>query len=361
MTFFYFVSQENARIAAGIGARRLRDEGCTTIQLDPMEYPEQAAEGSSLAVWRYQENKSKKDRLSVPKLELFDSDEQDAWTRGLFKADAQNLARTLSDAPANQLTPLSFAQMALDVLCPCGIGVEARNIDWIESQKMGTFLAVAKSSCEQPMFLEINYCGDEKDDKPILLAGTGITFNSGGLCLKDCKDMSDFRGSMAGAAIVVAVIRAAASLSLPINITGVIPLCENMPSGMAFKPGDVLTTVNGRTIAVYDTNNVHRLCLSDTLMYGQKIYRPRLVVDVASVTAEIRDALGGGATAVFSNSDFIWKQIRKAGVISGDRVWRLPLWDYFTDKVRSYSNVDISNKGHGKGQPCLGAAFIKVS
>lgn len=325
-----------------------------------MEYPEQVAEGSSLAAWRYQENKSKKDRLPVPKLELFDCDEQDAWTRGLFKADAQNLARTLSDTPANQLTPHNFAQMAIDVLCPCGIGVEAHNIDWIESQKMGSFLAVARSSCEPPMFLEINYCGDEKDDKPILLAGTGVTFNSGGLGLKDCHDLSAHRGSMVGAAIVVAVIRAAASLSLPINITGVIPLCENMPSGMAFKPGDILSTINGKTIAVHDTNNVHRLVLSDTLMYGQKAHKPRLVVDVASVTAEVRDALGGGATAVFSNSDYIWKHIRKAGAISGDRVWRLPLWNHFTDKVRTYSNVDISNKGHGKGQPCLGAAFIKV-
>ncbi|XP_063708982.1 cytosol aminopeptidase-like [Culicoides brevitarsis] len=350
---------ENARVAAGVGTRKLRDEGCLSIQVDPMEYPEQAAEGSSLAAWRFQENKSKENRLAVPKLELFDSDEQDAWTRGLYKADAQNLARSLSDAPPNQMTPHNFAQMALDVLCPCGIGVEAHNIDWIETQKMGSFLAVAKSSCEPPMFLELSYCGDESNDRPILLAGSGITYNSGGLGLKECSAMSEFRGSMVGAAIVVATIRAAATLSLPINITGVIPLCENMPSGMAFKQGDILQTCTGKTIGVHDTSNVHRLVLSDTLMYGQKAHKPRLVVDVASATAEIREALGGGATGVFSNSDFVWNQIRKAGALTGDRVWRLPLWDYFTTKVKNYSNFDLSNKGHGKGQPCLGAAFLK--
>lgn len=325
-----------------------------------MEYPEQVAEGSALSIWRYQENKMKRDRLSVPKLELFDSAEEDAWTRGLFKADAQNLARTLADAPANQLTPTAFAQTAVDALCPCGVNVEVRNLDWIEQQNMGTYLAVAKSSCEQPIFLEINYCGDEKDDKPILLAGTGITFNSGGLGLKPCEMMSDFRSSMAGGAVVVSVIRAAAALSLPINITGVIPLCENMPSGMAFKPGDVVTALNGKTIAIHDTNSVHRLCLADTLIYAQNTYHPRLVIDISSLTGQVIHSLGGGATAAFSNSDFIWKQIRKAGVLSGDRVWRLPLWRYFSDKVRSYSSVDISNKGHGKGQPCLGAAFLKV-
>uniref|UniRef100_A0A336LS38 Cytosol aminopeptidase n=1 Tax=Culicoides sonorensis TaxID=179676 RepID=A0A336LS38_CULSO len=350
---------ENARVASGIGARMLRNEGCSTIQIDPMEYPEQVAEGSSLAVWRYQDNKSPKDRIHIPKLELFDCADHAEWTQGLFKADAQNFARTLTDAPSNQLTPQAFAQTALDILCPCGIEVNAHNLDWIESHKMGSFLAVAKSSCEQPMFLEISYCGDEKDVKPILISGTGITFNSGGLCLKECQDMSDYRGSMAGAAIVLAVIRAAATLSLPINIVGVIPLCENMPSGMAFKPGDVLTTVDGKTIGVHDPNNVHRLCLSDALKHGQKVFRPRMVINVASATKEIRQGLGGGATACFTNSYDIWKQIRKAGVITGDRVWQLPLWQYFTHNVKSYTNFDISNKGHGFGQPCLAAAFVK--
>lgn len=178
------VGMENARFAAGLGAKRLRDEGCTSIHVDPMEYPEQAAEGSALATWRYQENKCKHNRLPIPRLELYESADLDEWTRGLFKADAQNLARTLCDAPPNQLTPLAFAQTAVDALCPCGVSVEVRNLDWIEQQNMHAFMTVAKSSCEHPMFLEIRYCGDERDDQPVLLAGSGITFNSGGLAVK---------------------------------------------------------------------------------------------------------------------------------------------------------------------------------
>lgn len=350
---------ENVRVAAGIGAKNLQKNGCTNIHVDPMEYPEQSAEGSALAVWRYQENKLKKDRKPIPKLELFDSPEQDAWTRGLFKADAQNLARTLCDAPANQITPTAFAQAAVDALCPCGVNVEVRNMDWIETQNMTSFLSVGKSSCEPPIFLEINYCGDENSSRPILLVGQGLTFNSGGLCLKEAHGMEEHRASMSGAAAVVATIRACAALSLPINVVGVCPLCENMPSGMAFKPGDVITCLNGKNVAVHDTNNAGRLILADTLCYAQTTYKPKLVVDVATLTNGVRQALGGSASGVFSNSHYIWKQMLKAGAITGDRVWRLPLWNYYKKKVTDYTNVDLSNAGQGKGSPCLAAAFLK--
>lgn len=349
---------ENARIAAAIGTRHLDRQGCTHIYVDPMEYPEQAAEGSALAVWKSQDNKRKTDRKSCPKLDLFESPEIDAWTRGLFKADAQNLARRLCETPANQMTPTHFAQATVDCLCPCGINVEVRGLDWIESQNMSSFLSVARSSCEQPVFLEINYCGGKSDEKPILLIGKGLTFNSGGLCLKDGYGMDEYRASMSGAACVVATIRAAAALSLPINVSAVIPLCENMPSGMAFKPGDVITCLNGKTIAVHDTNNAGLLIMADTFTYGQITYKPKLIIDVATLSEGIRSGLSGAATGVFSNSHFIWKQMHKAGALSGDRVWKMPLWNYFTKKVTDYTYVDLSNKGHGKGSPCLAAAFL---
>lgn len=149
---------------------------------------------------------------------------------------------------------------------------------------MTSFLAVGKSSCEPPVFLEISYCGDESNESPILLVGQGITFNSGGLCLKKPEGMDEYRGAMSGAASVVAAIRAAAALSLPINVVAVIPLCENMPSGMAFKPGDVITCLNGKSIAVHDTNNAGRLIMADTFCYAQTVYKPKLVVDVATLT-----------------------------------------------------------------------------
>jgi cytosol aminopeptidase len=241
---------ENVRIAAGKAALELREVGCNNIFVDPMEYAEQAAEGCSLALWRFQENLMAHKCIETPKLELFESDDVDGWQRGLCKANAQNFVRTMCDSPANQVTPANFAQAAVDACCPCGVNVDVRQVEWIQNQNMTSFLAVAQSSCEPPVFLELNYCGDQRDEKPILLVGSGLTFNTGGLCIKPTQSMAEYRGAMAGAACVVATMRAIAELGLPINVAAVVPLCENMPSGMSFRPGDIITTLNGKFIAV---------------------------------------------------------------------------------------------------------------
>uniref|UniRef100_A0A1A9WC21 Cytosol aminopeptidase n=1 Tax=Glossina brevipalpis TaxID=37001 RepID=A0A1A9WC21_9MUSC len=349
---------ENVRVASGVGARSLQMQGCSEVFVDSMEYPEQAAEGSALAVWRYNDNKQKKNRTLVPKLELYDSPEVDAWTRGLFKAEAQNLARRLSDAPANQMTPTTFAQATVDALCPCGVTVEIRTMEWIEQQHLNSFLTIAKGSCEPPVLLEISYCGTAPEDKPILLLGKGMTFNSGGICLRPASGMEEYRGAMAGAAVVVAAIRAAAALSLPINISAVIPLCENMPSGMACKPGDVVTLINGRTLAIRDTDKAGVVVMADPMLYAQNTYKPRLVVDVATLGLGVVRGLGGGATGIFSNSHYIWKQFQKAGSLTGDRMWRLPLWRYYKKLVTDNTSFDISNDGVGPASSCLAAAIL---
>ncbi|CAH0552899.1 unnamed protein product [Brassicogethes aeneus] len=349
---------ESVRHGSGLGAQALKREGVTRILVEGMGYPEQAAEGSALALWRYQENKMRQHWKIIPTLELFDDCEAEAFQRGLFKAESQNLARRLSDTPANQMTPLHFAQETVNELCPCGIKVMVHDKDWIESKKMNAFLAVARGSCEPPVVVEISYCGAPADQKPILMVGKGITFDSGGLCLKRCETMSVYRADMTGAAAIIAAIRAASALSLPINIEAVIPLCENMPSGMAVKPGDVVMGLNGKSIMVTDTDNEGRLILADAFVYGQATHRPRLIIDVASLTPGVRAALGSAASGVYTNSQVMWSQVRKAGVITGDRVWRLPLWKFFTRKVTDFRSHDVNNKGWGHGSSPLGAAFL---
>ncbi|XP_060652398.1 cytosol aminopeptidase [Drosophila nasuta] len=349
---------ENARVAAGVGARALQMQGVTDVFVDSMEYPEQAAEGSALAIWRYNSNRRKQDRTHIPKLELYDSPEVDAWTRGLFKAESQNLARRLCDSPANQMTPTIFAQSTVDALCPCGVSVEIRSMDWIEENRLNSFLMVAKGSCEPPVVLEITYCGTAPEDKPILLLGKGLTYNSGGLCLrpKDCMHM--YRGCMAGAAAAVATIRAAAALSLPLNVSAVLPLCENMPSGMAVKPGDVVTLMNGKTLGIVDVSKAGAVVMADPLLYAQSNFKPRLVVDIATLGYGVCCGLGGSAAGIFSNSNFVYKQFEKAGSLTGDRVWRLPLWNYFKQLVTPNKTFDISNRGRGPASSCIAAAVL---
>lgn len=351
------LDRESVRDAAGVGATFLQKNGCHCLCVDGLGYPEQAAEGSALSLWRYQENKSAEDRVTVPQLELFEDSDQDSWQRGLFKAESQNFVRKLCDTPANQMTPLHMAQIAIDELCPCGIKVEVHEKDWIEQQRMDCLLTVAKGSCQAPYFVEINYCGGPPQMKPILLAGKGVTYDTGGLCIRPCADMAEHRADMAGAAIVMAVIRACSALSLPINVIGLMPLCENMPNGM--KVGDVVVALNGKNIRITDTDNDGRLLLADAICFGQEKYKPRLVIDIATETTGIVAALGSVASGIFSNSHTMWRQVRKAGVLTGDRVWRMPLWKYYSKNVSKLRHIDVDNKGVGKGSPCLAAAFLK--
>jgi len=349
---------ESARQAAGIGAQLLKNEGCSRVLVEGLGFPEQAAEGTALALWTYQENKMRENWQVIPTIELFDDPDMEGFQRGLFKAESQNLARRLSDTPANLMTPLHFAQEVVNELCPCGIKVEVHDRDWIEHMKFNAFMAVARGSCEPPVVLDVAYCGGPQDMKPILLVGKGITFDSGGLCLKKCKGMARYRGDLTGAAAIIGAIRSASALSLPINIQAVIALCENMPSGMAMKCGDIVMGMNGKSIMITDTDNEGRLAMADCFVYGLNVHKPRLVIDVASLTPGIAAGLGSAPSGVFCNSQTMWSQTRKAGIITGDRTWRMPLWKFYTHRVTNYPSHDVDNKGEGKGDPCLAAAFL---
>ncbi|XP_034478465.1 cytosol aminopeptidase [Drosophila innubila] len=352
------VGMENTRIAAAVGARFLQMQGAQTVFVDGMDHPEQAAEGAAMGVWRYNANKSKNNRMHIPKLELYGSADVDAWTRGLFKAESQNLARRLSDTPANQMTPTIFAQATIDALCPCGIVVEVRSMDWIEEQGLNSFLMIAKGSCEPPIMLEISYVGSSPDDKPLLLMGSGLTFNSGGLCLKRKSRMDEQRAAISGAATIVAAIRAAAALSLPINVSAMLPLCENMPSGMAVKPGDVVTLINGSTLCIKDTSAAGTVMLADPILHAMNTMKPKTMVDVGTHAKGVVHGLGASSTGLWTNKSALWKQFKKAGSVTGDRMWRLPLWNYFRQLIEPNMTYDLCNKGRGPASSCLAAALL---
>ncbi|PSN42509.1 Cytosol aminopeptidase [Blattella germanica] len=343
-------AKENVRIAAGAGAFAIRRTGVEHILVEGFnENVEAAAEGACLAVWRYQDYKAKDDQKIIPTLDLYFEDDKTSWLRGINKAEAQNLARKLSDAPPNHTTPSLFAQTAAEILCPCGISVEIRDKEWIESKRMGALLAAARGSCELPIMLECNYCGASPDDKPVVLVGKGVTFDSGGLCLKKCKGMAEFRADMAGGAVVVCALKAIAMLNLPINVIGVIPLIENMPSGLAVKPGDVVTAANGRTIIVDDADHEGQLILADGLLYGVNQFKPKMIMDIATISTGMRTAVDCAASGAFCSNDSLWEELKKAGTITGDRVWRFPLWRLFSDKefvpCGDWIHLDITGSG----------------
>ncbi|GLV41751.1 Sperm-Leucylaminopeptidase 7 [Carabus blaptoides fortunei] len=352
--------KEAIRIAANVGYKNLKQVGMTHIELDDMSDAESAAEGATLASWKFNEYKTKKEDTVEPKVTLYtESQEQCNWNRGLIKAASQNLARRLMETPANKMTPTIFANTAKEHLSKHGVQVEIRDQSWAESMKMGGFLSVTRGTLEPPKFLEMHYTGSKDGSKPIVLVGKGVTFDSGGISLKPSLNMDAMRADMGGAACVVATLNAVAALKLSVNVVGLVPLCENMPSGTATKPGDVITTMNGKTVCVDNTDAEGRLILADALTYSKQ-FNPRLVLDIATLTGAMSVALGNSATGVFTNSCELWEQLRKAGGVTGDRVWRFPLWKHYTNLVTGYDAYDVNNVGKGKGGgSCTAAAFLR--
>lgn len=349
--------KEGIRNASALGSKTMQSLFMRTINVESFGNAESAAEGAAMGVWVYQEFKKADQHVIVPKINLYNDCDYTGWQIGLQKAAAQNLARQLCEMPGNLLTPIAFAQAAVEALCKSAISVEVKVKEWARIMKMHAFLAAARGSCEPPIFLEISYYGCDPEVAPVVLVGKGVTFDSGGLCLKSYDEQRHMRGDMAGAAAVVGTSRAVSALQLPINLRCLIPLYENMPGPCALKPGDIVKARNGKTILVHDTDYDGRLSLADALAYAMT-YNPKFICDVGTLSKELSELFGEFATAVFSNNDVLYEMLRVASIHTGDRIWRLPLWNHFTEKVVTTPSSDVQDKLKDTGLPCTCAAFL---
>ncbi|XP_078257040.1 cytosol aminopeptidase isoform X2 [Rhinoraja longicauda] len=356
----YDEGKENIRAAIAVGCRQLQDVEVPHVEVDLCGDAHCAAEGSVLGLFEYNELKKKKKTAVTVK--PYGSLENEAWQRGVMYAEGQNLARHLMEAPANYLTPTSFAEIIQQALHSTGDKVEVhiRPKSWIEEQQMGAFLSVAKGSDEEPVFLEIHYNGSTlSSESPLVFVGKGVTFDSGGISIKPASGMDAMRADMGGAATVCSAITTAASLKLPLNIIGLAPLCENMVNGRANKPGDVVRAKNGKTIQVDNTDAEGRLILADALCYAHN-FNPKAIVNAATLTGAMDVALGSAATGVFTNSDWLWEHLREASIVTGDRVWRMPLFQHYTRQVTESQLADLNNIGkYRSGGACTAAAFLR--
>ncbi|XP_060772539.1 cytosol aminopeptidase [Neoarius graeffei] len=354
-------SKENIRAAVAVGCRQLQDLEIPHVEVDPCGDSQSAAEGAVLGLFEYDELKSKKKTRPTP--QIYGSADDKAWKKGVLYGEGQNLARSLMEAPANHVTPTVFADRIEQALSPFSdnVTVHKRTQRWIESEQMGAFLSVSKGSEEPPVFLELHYTGNpDSNQAPLVLVGKGVTFDSGGISIKPSSGMDAMRADMGGAATVCSTIVTAAALKLPINIIGLTPLCENMPSGKANKPGDVVKAKNGKTIQIDNTDAEGRLILADALCYAHN-FNPRAIVNAATLTGAMDVALGSAATGVFTNSDWLWERLHKASAITGDRVWRMPLFQHYTRQVTESALADLNNVGKysRSGGACTAAAFLQ--
>lgn len=253
------------------------------------------------------------------------------------------LARNLGNTPGIDLYPETLAAIAQEECRKAGCKVTIFDEKRIQSLKMGGILSVSKGSERPPRFIIIEWKGGKRLDKPYVLVGKGITFDTGGISIKPSAGMGDMKMDMSGAAAVIGTMQAAASLKLPVNIVGLIPACENMPSGKAIRPGDVIRIMNGKTVEVDNTDAEGRLILADTLVFAKK-YKPKTVVDLATLTGACVVALGHYATGMMGNDSSVIESLKAAGERSYERVWELPLFDEYEKLIKS-DIADVKNMG----------------
>uniref|UniRef100_A0A672GVX0 Cytosol aminopeptidase n=1 Tax=Salarias fasciatus TaxID=181472 RepID=A0A672GVX0_SALFA len=338
-------SKENIRHAVSAGCRLLQDLEVNHVEVDSCGDAQSAAEGAVLGLFQYDQLKSKKKPKVTTQLHG-SADSFEGWQKGVTYAEGQNLARLLMEAPANHITPTAFAHTIEEKLAAHAerVTVNKRSQAWIEQQQMGAFLSVTKGSEEPPVFLELHYNGSSDcQQPPLLLVGKGVTFDSGGISLKPSPSMDAMRADMGGAATVCASIVTAAALKLPLNIIGELYKTRRCGNGQEWK-----------------NNPEGRLILADALCYGHT-FNPRAIVNVATLTGAMDVALGSAATGVFTNSDWLWEQLHKASVVTGDRVWRMPLFEHYSKQVTDSQLADLNNIGKysRSGGACTAAAFLR--
>ncbi len=266
-------------------------------------------------------------------------------------------ARDLVNAPGNLKSPKYMAMQAVAMAEKVGIQANLLDRRELERQGFGAMLGVAQGSEQEPYLIVLKYQGGNEADKPIALVGKGVTFDAGGISLKPAEKMDEMKMDMGGAAAVLGTMQAAAKMKLPINLIAVVPAVENMPSGTAIRPGDILTSLSGKTIEVLNTDAEGRLILADALTYVGR-YQPRVVIDLATLTGACIIALGNQAAAVLGNNDGLIRELLKAGERSGERFWQLPLWEEYTELIKS-DFADVKNTGGRAAGTITAAAFLQ--
>lgn len=273
---------------------------------------------------------------------------------GLIVGESINIVRDYGNAPSNEVTPDVLANLARETARQTGEKVTILNEAALKKLKMGGILGVSAGSKHEARLIVLEHMKGKKGEKPIVFIGKGITFDSGGISIKPSQAMEEMKFDMSGGGAVIGAMRAIGLLKLPLNIVGLVPATENVPSGTSYKPGDVLTYSDGTTVEVINTDAEGRLILADALIYARK-YKPETVIDLATLTGAIIVALGDFASGLFANNESLARDIEKASEESGEKVWRMPLPYEYADRIKSHV-ADLRNTTIKSGGGSITAA-----
>ncbi len=365
-----------ARKAAGAAIRKARDLGARTVAtithgagiggLDPAVAAEATVEGSLLGLYRFAgyrsseraETKADPERLLIL---VKDAGQVAALERGAERgrhiAGAVALARDLVNQPANYMTPTLLAEVAQKVAGESGLSVEVLDPAAMGELGMGIALAVGVESEEPTRFIVLEHNAGRHGLPTVVLCGKGVTFDSGGISIKPTEGMWQMKDDMAGGAAVIAALGLVARLQLPLHVVGLVPAAENLPGGRAQKPGDVYRGMTGKTMEVITTDAEGRMLLADALAYAGR-FNPAAVVDIATLTGAQVVALGPVAAGLFANDDSLAGKLLSAAEQSGDRLWRLPLYEEYLEPIKSQV-ADVKNSGGRMGGVGTSAKFLE--
>jgi len=362
---------DKIRGVVGEFCRALRKSNCHKIAtilhgtgiggIEPEASAEAISEGALLGLYNFTKYK---------KLEYEDIEEilivvrgkekvtilEPAISKGKLIAEATNLSRDMVNEPANYMTPSQMAEAAKEIASKYNLEFKVFDREDMETMSMGALLGVAKGSNQPPKLITLNYKGDERSDKALGFLGKGITFDSGGISIKSSEGMSEMKDDMAGAAAVMTALGAIAQLKPQINVTAIIPAAENLPSGTALKPGDVLKAMNGKTIEVISTDAEGRLILADALSYAQKLGLSPLV-DLATLTGACRVALGTLYSGLFGNDQDLVDKVLRAAERTGERMWQMPMPEEYKEQIKS-EIANVKNTGNRYGGAITAALFL---
>lgn len=275
---------------------------------------------------------------------------------GLATAHGMSLTKDLGNLPPNVCTPSYLAEVATKMAKTYKLKATVLEQKDMERLGMGSLLSVAQGSSQPAKLITLEYWGRKKKEKPVVLVGKGVTFDTGGISLKPAAEMDEMKYDMCGAASVLGTIAAIAQMRLPINVVGIIPATENMPGGNATKPGDIVTSMSGQTIEILNTDAEGRLILCDALTYAER-YEPEVVIDIATLTGACVIALGHVASGLLSNNEELAMELLNASEQAADRAWHLPLWDDYQEQLKS-NFADMANIGGRAAGTITAACFL---
>jgi leucyl aminopeptidase len=362
-------TNENARIMSGKSALRARELNLKEFSILPFSEPnegllEAMSEGILLSLYTFDKYKTSHEKVDMKPEEaiiLINSDNEDKLRSVINRANAVsravNFTRDLGNLPPNDCSPSQLVSHCLSMSDEYGLQIRVVERYEMESMGLNGIVSVGKGSNNPPKMITLQYQGVSANQKPYLMVGKAVTFDTGGISLKPSEKMDEMKFDKCGGCTVIGVMKAAAALKLQLNLVCVIPCVENMPSSTSYRPGDIIKMYNGKTVEVLNTDAEGRIILADAIAYGVETFKPKLIIDLATLTGACIIALGANVAAMIGTNSQLIERLRTISEETAEKMWQLPLWEEFHEQIKS-TFADMKNVGGRPGGAITAAAFL---